>query len=94
MISENDVRYIAGLARIHLEDEEVPPLTKDLEAILGYITKLEKLDVTDIEPTSHALPMKNVYREDEVKASLSHEEALKIAVEKENGAFKVPKVIE
>jgi aspartyl-tRNA(Asn)/glutamyl-tRNA(Gln) amidotransferase subunit C len=94
MITKKDVQYIAGLARIHLTEAETEHFTKDLEAILGYIGKLLKLDVSKMEPTSHALPLKNVYRKDEIKPSLSQEEALRIAVAKQNGSFKVPQVIE
>ena len=94
MITPKDVKYIASLSRIHLRDEEIEELTKNLENILHYIAKLEKLDVSKVEPTSHVLPLKNVFREDKVKPSLTQEEALKIAVDKHHGAFKVPKVIE
>ncbi len=94
MISEKDVKYIAGLSRIHLRDDEAQSLAKDLEGILGYVKKLETLDVSDVEPTSHVLPLKNVYREDEVKPSLNREELLKNSVKNFNGSFQVPKVIE
>ena len=94
MISENDVKYIASLARIHLETEEIQKLTRNLEDILRYINKLEEQDVTDVKPTSHALPLENVYREDAVKPSLEHTEVMKLAVERHQGCFKVPKVIE
>ena len=94
MISMNDVKYVAGLARIHLKDDEVNHLTKDLENILDYINKLNTLDVTDVQPTSHVLPLKNVHRKDEVRPSLTQEETLKISVEQQDSAFKVPKVID
>jgi len=94
MISENDVKYVAALSRIHLKNEELKPLTKDLEKILDYITKLEKLDVSKIKPTSHVLPLKNVYHKDEIQSSLSQKDALQFSVDKLNGSFKVPKVIE
>jgi len=94
MISEKDVQYVAGLARIHLSDEETTALTKNLEKILHYVEKLNALDVTGIQPTSHVLPLKNVTREDVVKPSLDQQTALQIAVEKDKGSFKVPKVIE
>ena len=94
MITENDVTYIAGLARIHLEKEEIQKLTKNLEDILSYITKLQEQNVSEIKPTSHALPLENVYREDTVKPSLEHTEVMKLAVERHQGCFKVPKVIE
>ena len=94
MISKDDVKYIASLSRIHLRDEEVEHLTKDLSGILDYITKLESLDTSNTEPTSHVLPLKNVYREDKVKPSLTQEQSTSFAVQKHEGFFKVPKVIE
>lgn len=94
MITPKDVKYIANLSRIHLRDEEVAELTKSLENILHHIAILEKLDVSKVEPTSHVLPLKNVFREDQVKPSLTQEEAMKFAIEKHHGAYKVPKVIE
>lgn len=94
MITEKDAQYIAGLARIHLREDELKPLTKNLEDILEYIHKLNKLDVSKIKPTSHVLPIHNVYREDEVRMSLTQKEALSISVEQKNGSFMVPKVIE
>jgi len=94
MVSKDDVKHIAGLSRIFLTNEEIDPLAKDLEKILHYVEKLEKLDVSNITPTSHVFPLENVYREDEVKPSLGQKEALKIAIEQKDGSFKVPKVLE
>ena len=94
MITPEDVKKVASLSRIHLRDDELEHLTKDLEKILGYINQLEKLDVTKVEPTSHVLPLKNVYREDEVEEPLPIEEALQCAPEQAKNHFKVPKVIE
>ena len=94
MIRRDDVQYIANLSRIHLQDIEIEQLTKNLEDILGYIEKLNKLDVSQIQPTSHVLPLKNVFREDQIKPSLSQKEALGISIEQHNNSFKVPKVIE
>ena len=94
MITKKDVEYVAKLARIGLEKGEVEHLTKQLEAILEYIEKLNKIDISKVEPTSHVLPIKNVYREDKSKESLSVAEVMKIAVSKEKNQFKVPKVIE
>lgn len=94
MISDTDVKYIAGLARMSLKDEEIPALSKNLEDILGYVSKLEKLDVANVEPMSHVLPLQNVYREDVIQPSLSQSDALKFSVEQYKGSFKVPKVID
>jgi len=94
MISKKDVEYVASLARIHLQKDEVDHLAKDLEQILEYMNKLNALDVSKVEPTCHVLPLKNVHREDKVRPSLTQQEALKISVQQQDGFFKVPKVIE
>ena len=94
MISKKDVEHIASLSRIHLKDQEIEEISKNLEAILGYVNKLQSLDVSKVDPTTHVLPLKNVYREDQIKLSLPQDKALAIAVEKSHGAFVVPKVIE
>jgi aspartyl-tRNA(Asn)/glutamyl-tRNA(Gln) amidotransferase subunit C len=94
MITENDVKYVASLSRIHLQDDEIPRLTKNLEEILAYIDQLKTADVSDVEPTSHVLPLHNVYRADQPRPSFTQEEALRFSVEQLKGSFKVPKVIE
>jgi len=94
MISKNDVRYIAALARMHLEDKDLNRLTTNLEDILHYIDQLEKLDVSDIEPTSHVLSLQNVFRKDETRPSLSQDKSLSISISQEKGSFKVPQIIE
>ena len=94
MPSKEEVRYIAHLSRIHLQGQEVEYLRKDLESILDYMKKLEKLDVKSIQPTTHVLPLKNVFREDVVCPSLKQEEVMKISVASAKGFFQVPQVIE
>ena len=94
MLSPEQVRYIASLSRIHLQETEINSLTQKLGNILQYIEKLEKLDVTGVNPTSHVLPLKNVYREDKVLPSLPQAEVMRFAVNHHNGSFKVPQVIE
>jgi aspartyl-tRNA(Asn)/glutamyl-tRNA(Gln) amidotransferase subunit C len=93
-MTKDEVRYIASLARIHLEEKELEHLTKNLDDILGYIIKLQKLDVKNVQPTTHVLPINNVFRPDVVKPSLTQEEALSFAPAKHKGSFKVPQVIE
>jgi aspartyl-tRNA(Asn)/glutamyl-tRNA(Gln) amidotransferase subunit C len=94
MITKKDVEYVAKLARIGFSESEIEQFTKQLGAILEYIGKLNELDVSKVEPTSHVLPIKNVYREDVLKKSLPVEDVMKIAVANEKNLFKVPKVIE
>jgi aspartyl-tRNA(Asn)/glutamyl-tRNA(Gln) amidotransferase subunit C len=89
-----DVKYVAHLARIALTPAEEEQFGAQLSNILGYIEKLNQIDVSQIEPTAHAVPLVNVFRADEVRPSLSNEEALANAPAKANGLFIVPKIVE
>ncbi|MDX1951373.1 MAG: Asp-tRNA(Asn)/Glu-tRNA(Gln) amidotransferase subunit GatC [Verrucomicrobiota bacterium] len=91
---EINVQYVAHLARIALSPEEEQKLGAQLQQILGYIEKLNELDVTGVEPTAHAVPLVNVTRPDVPQPSLPTEEALKNAPAKANGLFLVPKIVE
>ncbi len=92
--AEIDVKYVAHLARLALTPEEETLLGDQLGHILGYIEKLRELDVTNVEPTAHAVPMVNVTRPDETRPSLSHEDALRNAPKQGGGLFIVPKIVE
>ncbi len=92
--AEIDIKYVAHLARIALTPDEEKKLAAQLGGILGYIEKLDELDVAGIEPTAHAVPMVNVTRADEVNESLPHDEALRNAPKQANGLFIVPKIVE
>ena len=89
-----DVKYVAHLARLKLSGEEEAKFGSQLRQILGYIAKLNELDVSQVEPTAHAVPLVNVTRPDETRPSLSNEEALRNAPAKANGLFMVPKIVE
>ena len=89
-----DVKYVAHLARLTLSAEEEQKIGAQLSNILGYIEKLKEVDVTGVEPTAHAFPLVNVTRTDEVRPSLSNEEALRNAPSTANGLFMVPKIVE
>lgn len=89
-----DIEKVAKLARLKLSEEEKKTFGEQLEQILAYMEQLNRLDTTGVEPTSHAIPLYNVFREDEMGLSISQEEALGIAPEKEDGHFRVPKIIE
>ncbi|MBI4310039.1 MAG: Asp-tRNA(Asn)/Glu-tRNA(Gln) amidotransferase subunit GatC [Candidatus Omnitrophica bacterium] len=93
-ISKSDVQYIAALARIHVPQEKLDGFTKNLADIVKYVEQLQELNVDNVKPTSHAVPVGNVLRPDVVKPSLTNQEALGLAVEAQNGSFKVPLVIE
>ena len=92
--AEIDIKYVAHLARLHLNPDEERKLGAQLGHILGYIEKLNELDVSNVEPTAHAVPMINVTRPDEVRPSLPHEEAVHNAPAQANGLFIVPKIVE
>jgi aspartyl-tRNA(Asn)/glutamyl-tRNA(Gln) amidotransferase subunit C len=94
MASDFDVKYVAHLARIALTAEEEQKFGAQLTHILGYIEKLNQLDVSQIEPTAHAVPLVNIFRLDEVRPSLSNEEALRNAPARANGLFMTPKIVE
>jgi len=89
-----DIEKVAKLARLELSEEEKETFGSQLEQVLGYMEQLNRLDTTGVEPTSHAIPVNNVFREDEVRPSFSQEEVLAIAPDEEIGHFKVPKIIE
>lgn len=92
--AEIDVKYVAHLARIALTPDEEKKLGAQLGHILGYIEKLRQLDVANVEPTAHAVPMVNVTRPDEIRPSLPHDEALRNAPKKAGGLFIVPQIVE
>jgi aspartyl-tRNA(Asn)/glutamyl-tRNA(Gln) amidotransferase subunit C len=89
-----DVRYVAHLARLSLTPEEEQKIGAQLGNILGYIEKLKEVDVSGVEPTAHAFPLVNVTRADQVRPSISNEDALRNAPAQANGLFIVPKIVE
>lgn len=69
MISKDQVKHIAGLARLGLTDEEIEKYQKDISSVLDYVEKLEKVNISGIEPTSHSVRVENATRKDEIKSS-------------------------
>jgi aspartyl-tRNA(Asn)/glutamyl-tRNA(Gln) amidotransferase subunit C len=92
--TELDLQHVAHLARLNLTEEEEQKFGAQLGQILGYIAKLNELDVSQVEPTAHAVQLVNVTRPDEIRPSLSHEQALRNAPATANGLFVVPKIVE
>jgi aspartyl-tRNA(Asn)/glutamyl-tRNA(Gln) amidotransferase subunit C len=93
-ITQKEVEHVATLARLKLDPEEIATFTGQMDAILSYVDKLSELNTDGIMPTSHAVPMENAFRADEVRPSIGAEKALANAPERVEGFFKVPKVIE
>ena len=89
-----DVEYIANLARIRLSKEDIKNFSGQLGDVISYIEKLNKADTKDTEPTTHPLPITNVFRDDEVHGSLPVEKVLANAPKKKSLSFQVPKVVE
>jgi len=94
MIAREDVEHVAELARLELTPAEKEQFIAQLNSILTYIEKLNELDTRDVEPTSHVLPMSNVFRDDAVRPSLERTEVLHNAPEESHFFFKVPWIIE
>ena len=93
-ITKDTVKHVAHLARIDLAAKELETLSRQLEDILDFIDKLKQVDIKDIAPTSHILPINNVLRDDSPRESLSSGQALENAPQKHGNFFGVPKVIE
>jgi aspartyl-tRNA(Asn)/glutamyl-tRNA(Gln) amidotransferase subunit C len=89
-----DIEKVARLARLELSEEEKVTFGKQLEQILAYMEQLNRLNTAEVEPTSHAIPIHNAFREDKAKPSFEQEEVLSISPDQENGHFKVPRIIE
>ncbi len=93
-VSEEEVKHIAGLARLKFTDEEITKYTKDLAGIVEFAEQLNEIDVTDIKPTAHILNIHNVFRKDEIGKSYDREKLLQNAPTKAAGCISVPKVVE
>lgn len=93
-LSKETVQYVADLSRISLEPQELEKFSLQLQTILDFIDQLKEPDTAGVEPTSHILPVSNVFRDDMPAACLPVEKTLANAPEKEGNFFVVPKVIE
>lgn len=92
--SKETIDHISKLALLELTEEEKEKFSKQLGNIVSYFKKLDDLDTTDVEPTTHPIDgLKNVFREDIPWKSLSNEEALKNAQHKKDGYFKAPRIL-
>ena len=92
-ITPQEISHVANLARLHMSQEEIEAMARQLDEILSYVAKLNELDTKDITPTTHALSIVNAFREDEVKSSLPRDKALANGPEQNGESFVVPRVI-
>ena len=94
VISDQEMEHLKLLARLELGTEETQALKGDLNKTLKYFEQIKELDTEGIEELARPLEMYNVFREDELQPSLPHEEAIDIAIENENGYYKVPRTVD
>ena len=93
-ITREEVARVAVLARLDLSGEETQQFAGQMESILAYVEKLNELDTSGITPTSHAVPLENAFRHDELRPSIGAEVALAASPDRVGDFFRVPKVIE
>jgi aspartyl-tRNA(Asn)/glutamyl-tRNA(Gln) amidotransferase subunit C len=93
-ITLEDVEHVARLARLELGREDKERMRRELDGILSYIDKLRALDIEGVEPTSHAVPMTNVMRDDVPRPSFPQADMLANAPDRNGDFFRVPKIIE
>lgn len=93
-VTKKDVDYVADLARLQLKEDERESLVNDMNQILDYMTTLEEVDTSDVEPLEHVIELEYRLRDDKAKEPLSHDDALKNAPDADSDYFRVPRVIE
>ncbi len=93
VISRDEVAPLARLARLAVTDDELDVFAGQLDVILSSVARVGEVAADDIPPTSHAVPLQNVFRPDERRPSLSQEQALAGAPEAEDGRFRVPRIL-
>jgi aspartyl-tRNA(Asn)/glutamyl-tRNA(Gln) amidotransferase subunit C len=90
VIERDEVHHVARLARLRLREDEVERMAGELSSVLDHIEKIGELELEDVEPTSHVVPLENVLRADEPRPSLPVERALEEAPAPIEGGFGVP----
>ncbi|MCF7550294.1 Asp-tRNA(Asn)/Glu-tRNA(Gln) amidotransferase subunit GatC [Pseudonocardia sp. WMMC193] len=92
-ISRDEVAHLARLARLAVTETELDTFAGQLDVILGSVARVGEVAAEDIPPTSHAVPLENVFRPDELRPGLSQEQALSGAPAAEDGRFRVPRIL-
>lgn len=92
-IPVEQVRHVANLARLEVTDAEVELFSEQLSTIASHFDDIQQLDIADVPPSTHAVPVTNVFREDVVRPSLDREEVLASAPQAEDGRFRVPRIL-
>ena len=92
-LGRDDVAHVAGLARLSLSEEELDTFTGQLARVIDHARDVSSLDVRDVPPTAHPLPVRNVLRPDDPCPGLDRDEVLAAAPDVEDGRFKVPRIV-
>jgi len=92
-LTESQVRHVARLSRLKLAEDEVRYFREQLSGVIDYVDKLGELDVSDVEPMAHPTDMTNRFRDDQPRAGMDVDEALRNAPDADPPFFKVPKVL-
>ena len=93
-ITRDEVAHLARLARLALDEAELDHLSGQLDVILNAVARVREVAAADIPPTSHAVPLTNVFRPDALRPSLAREEVLAVAPAAEEGRFRVPRILD
>ncbi len=93
-ITTDEVKYVANLAKLYVDENEAEKLTSEMESIINFADMLAEIDTQSIAPTNHAMKVQNVFREDVVTPSYDQKDILKNAPSQEGGCYLVPKVVE
>jgi aspartyl-tRNA(Asn)/glutamyl-tRNA(Gln) amidotransferase subunit C len=93
-ITRDEVAHLARLARLAVTDAELDVFAGQLDVILGAVAKIGEVSAADVPPTSHSVPLTNVLRDDVVRPSLSRDDVLAAAPDREDGMFRVPRILD
>ncbi len=92
-ISLEEIRHLAHLARLEFKEEEMKSMQGDMDKILGFVAKIDELDLEGVKPLVYLSEERNILREDRSETLLTKDEALKNAPDKDSDYFRVPKVL-
>ncbi len=93
-ISKENVKHVARLSRLEFKEKELEGFTEKFASVIEYVEKLKEVDTEGVEPTYHVHPIKNIMRDDKMGKSLDRKKVLQNAPDKENGYFKIPRVLD
>jgi aspartyl-tRNA(Asn)/glutamyl-tRNA(Gln) amidotransferase subunit C len=93
MVTKKEVKHIAGLARIGMDDKDVDKFTQDLSAVLDWVDELKKVDIQGVEPTAHITGLENMAREDKTEVFISRDKIIRMFPEEKDGFDKVKSVM-